>query len=222
LHVFDGQLSLPLSGQEIGVFVVSVVEGGKRVRPSTALGSRNSLSGLREISIDIVGRASENSDLLHEGLQGLSMCGISRSLGAIRSGAIDGGVLVLSHLLDPDVDRLLQSSSGKVTKQGILSKLLSPIGVCLIIGPIDHTGLEFDTLAELFSQPVEFVGSGKGAQDDEDFLPFGQIGVLHNVRQVFGNDRLEQSKVRKSCGTLLKVGLLGLGQEIGTASNGEH
>jgi hypothetical protein len=61
----------------------------------------------------------------------------------------------------------------------------------------------------------------ESAEDDENLFPFGQLRVLHDVRQVVGDDGLEQSKIRESCGTTLEIRLLSLCQEFRTALDSE-
>lgn len=73
----------------------------------------------------------------------------------------------------------------------------------------------------MFGESVELVRLREGAENDEDLLPFREVGVLDDVGEVVGDDGLEESKVGEGGGSSFEVGLLGSSKKIGSSSNGE-
>jgi hypothetical protein len=120
-----------------------------------------------------------------------------------------------SHLLNPHPNNFFQLASSEITKRRILPPfltLLFPTTLSQFLCP------HLQSLSQLFRQARKIILARKSAQDDENLSPFLDIRKLDNVAQIARNDTLEQPQVRAFC----EIGLLSLGEELGTTFNGEE
>lgn len=76
-------------------------------------------------------------------------------------------------------------------------------------------------MTELFREIAKVAVSREGAEDDEDDLPFAEIGVLDDVDEVFRDDGLEDAEEGEGGGATGKVGCLRRLQQLWAASNSE-
>jgi hypothetical protein len=98
--------------------------------------------------------------------------------------------LFFFHLVQPDVHNLLQLARSEVTESCFLPILQGPREL-LVVGEIaasEQLPCELESFAQLLSKAEELLRLGKGAKDDEDFLPFSQIGVLDDIAQIVRHD----------------------------------
>jgi len=99
-------------------------------------------------------------------------------------------LLFLGELVGPDIQESLQPSCGEVRQSRRLPKLE---GVIIVLRSVraHHTALELQSTAELLCKVGEFLLACKGAQYHKYLLPFLEISILNNVREVVGDNTLE-------------------------------
>jgi hypothetical protein len=77
-----------------------------------------------EIHVLVSGGHLEHGDLLDERLQSGGVRSVSRYAFARNFGCLDALLLLLTHLVQPNLDKLLELACCEVTQQGVLSELL--------------------------------------------------------------------------------------------------
>jgi hypothetical protein len=102
------------------------------------------------------------------------------------------------QFFDPDTDQPFETTGGKIRESCVLSKFVGfRRGVGRVWG-FDKCELEFQTTTKLLCKTRKLLLTGKRAKDDKNLLPILQVGILHDVRQIIGHDRLEETEVWQS------------------------
>lgn len=226
VDVFEGEWGEALFGEKFGVLDVSLVEAREFVRSCSEIGDGGRLSRGREIDVDVPNGVLEDLNLFDKVLQRASMSFEARRSGSVPSESRLQRVLLLSHLSDPNSNDLLEFSCSEVTQNRVFPPF---VGLRSIGTRSSELELVFESLTELFNEGSEFfILRGERAQEDEDFDPVGEVGVLNDIGEIVHRDGFEDSEVRcrsRSRSVLLgtgEVGRLGLSEEFGTASKGEE
>ena len=177
-----------LRGKEVRILEVTIVQGRKlvclrrRVRSSAGL----------EIFIHILHSGAEYGDFLDEGLECTCMGCVS---GPAPPFVLREILLILRHLLDPDVDQSLQFTPSQVCERGVLPELECLGGGIADIRSFQQVRPELQAFTKLLGKAGELVGGSERTQNDKDLLPLLEVSILDDVAQVVSDDRLEQSKV---------------------------
>lgn len=123
------------------------------------------------------------------------MCCVPRGILGSLIGLGRISLLFFAHLLHPNVNHFFQVPSSEIAKGCVL-----PQRLCLFIcafsirGP-HQAALVFKAEPELFGEPGKFLLSSVSAEDNKDFLPVFQVGILYHVCQIASYDRLVEAKV---------------------------
>jgi hypothetical protein len=197
VEVLLSNLQASMGSYNIGVFNVLVVQDAQAP-----------IRVLVPLCILELGDLAEDSNLLDQTLQSTDM---DRE-GRIVSVAFNSFLLILAELLDPDSNNLLKLRACQKAERSILAG-------AFIVAVLD---LLLQAITESIAEIREFLLVGKGTQGSHNFLPVGQVGIMHHIPQVLTHNRCEQAHIVRTRRLLGEVVLLCLFDAFGAAANSNH
>jgi hypothetical protein len=99
-------------------------------------------------------------------------------------------LLLFHQVIRPDIDQSLQPGRSQVSQRRILPERIRALFSLWVVRLLRNAELLLQPTAQLFRKSSKLFLGCKRAYNHEDFAPFLEVSVLHDIAEIAGNDGL--------------------------------